>query len=389
LFQVKLLRHRLSSILYYIILQPYIKEYRINVEKPQSHTIFKSLCFIVESVTKGYCLGIESTADDFGVGIVSLNGEVLANINDTYFPEKGGIHPREAARHHANVAGKVIAEALKKSKINLKELSMIAFSQGPGLGPCLRTGATAARALASYLSLPLVGVNHCVAHIEIGKLTTEVKDPVTLYVSGGNTIISAYEANRYRVFGETLDIAVGNCLDTFLREANVKPEGGNAPGQKVEELAAKSKKFIQLPYVVKGMDLSFSGLLTASVNLLREKKFSLEDVCFSFQETAFSMLTEVTERALAHTEKGEVLLTGGVAANKRLQFMLRTMAEEHDAKFFVVPRGFSADNGAMIAWTGILSFKHGIIVPVEKSFVKLKWRLDEVEVPWVENQHAD
>jgi len=340
-------------------------------------------------VTKGYCLGIESTADDFGVGIVSIKGEVLANINDTYIPEKGGIHPREAARHHANIAGKVIAEALKKSKISLNELSIIAFSQGPGLGPCLRTGATAARALASYLSLPLVGVNHCVAHIEIGKLTTSARDPVTLYVSGGNTIISAYEANRYRVFGETLDIAVGNCLDVFVREAGLKPEGGKAPGQIVEELAAKGKMFIQLPYIVKGMDLSFSGLLTAAFNLLREKKFRLEDVCFSFQETAFSMLTEVTERALAHTEKNEVLLTGGVAANKRLQSMLKTMTEEHDAKFSTVPREFSADNGAMIAWTGVLCYKYSITVPVEKSFVKLKWRLDEVEVPWVENKHAD
>ena len=338
---------------------------------------------------KGYCLGIESTADDFGVGIVSLKGEILANVNHSYTPEKGGIHPREAARHHANVAGKVITEALKKSKISLNELSMIAFSQGPGLGPCLRTGATAARALASYLNLPLVGVNHCVAHIEIGKLATGARDPVTLYVSGGNTIVSAYEANRYRVFGETLDIAVGNCLDVFAREAGLKLEGGKAPGLLVEEMAAKGKTFISLPYTVKGMDLSFSGLLTAAISLLRKRKNRLEDICFSFQETAFSMLSEVTERALAHTEKSEVLLTGGVAANRRLQSMLKTMAEEHDARFSVVPREYSADNGAMIAWTGVLCYKHGISVPVEKSFVKLKWRLDEVEVPWVENRDVD
>jgi N6-L-threonylcarbamoyladenine synthase/protein kinase Bud32 len=344
------------------------------------------LQLIIGFVAKSYCLGIESTADDFGAGVVSLDGEILANVNDTYFPEQGGIHPREAARHHANIAGKVIAEALKKVKIGLNELAVIAFSQGPGLGPCLRTGATAARALASYLKLPLVGVNHCVAHIEIGKLTTGARDPVTLYVSGGNTIVSAYEANRYRVFGETLDIAVGNCLDVFVREAGLKVEGGKAPGRIVEEMAAKGKKFTSLPYTVKGMDLSFSGLLTAAVSLLREKRVGLEDICFSFQETAFSMLTEVTERALAHTEKSEVLLTGGVAANRRLQSMLRIMVEEHDAKFSVVPREYSADNGAMIAWTGILSFRHGFFVPIKKSFVKLKWRLDNVEVPWVENQ---
>jgi universal protein Kae1 len=360
----------------------------IEVICPEKHTL-KSFHFIVDSMRKGYCLGIESTADDFGVGIVSFEGEVLANVNDAYTPEKGGIHPREAARHHAKVAGSLLSKALKKSRLKISNLNAVAFSQGPGLGPCLRTGATAARALASYLNLPLVGVNHCVAHIEIGKLTSGAKDPVTLYVSGGNTIVSAFEANRYRVFGETLDIAVGNCLDVFAREAGLKPVKGKAMGRMVEELAAQGGTFIPLPYTVKGMDLSFSGLLTAAVSLLHEGRYRLEDVCFSFQETAFSMLTEVTERALAHTEKQEVLLTGGVAANKRLQSMLRIMAEDHDAKFCAVPKEYSPDNGAMIAWTGVLCFKCGTTVPVEKSFVKLKWRLDEVEVPWVGKAHAD
>ena len=119
---------------------------------------------------EAYCLGVESTADDFGVGITTFKGEILANASSGYIPEKGGIHPREAARHHADVAGKVLGEALSKADLKPKDLAIIAFSQGPGLGPCLRTGATVARALASYLDVPLVGVNHSVAHIEIGKL---------------------------------------------------------------------------------------------------------------------------------------------------------------------------------------------------------------------------
>ncbi|MEM2914686.1 MAG: KEOPS complex N(6)-L-threonylcarbamoyladenine synthase Kae1 [Candidatus Bathyarchaeia archaeon] len=334
---------------------------------------------------KGYCLGIESTADDFGVGIVTFDGEILANVNSAYISEKGGIHPREAARHHAMVAGKTLAEAFKKAKIEPEELNVIAFSQGPGLGPCLRTGATAARALASYLNVPLVGVNHCIAHVEIGKKISEAKDPVVLYVSGGNTIVTAFEAKRYRVFGETLDIAVGNCLDVFAREAGLKPKDGKPLGAIVEELAAEGEIFIPLPYTVKGMDLSFSGLLTAAVTLLQSGKHRLKDICFSFQETIFSMLTEITERALAHTEKPEVLLTGGVAANKRLQTMLKNMAEEHDARFCAVPKEYAVDNGAMIAWTGVLHYKHKMTVLIEESFVKLKWRLDEVEVPWIEN----
>lgn len=332
---------------------------------------------------ESYCLGIESTADDFSVGISTFEGEILANIISAYMPPEGGIHPREAARHHAEVASKVLEEAFQKAEIKPKNLSVVAFAQGPGLGPCLRTGATVARALASYLEVPIVGVNHSVAHIEIGKLKTGAKDPVTLYVSGGNTIVAAFDSGRYRVFGETLDIALGNCLDVFAREAGLRQRAGEPFGAIVEKLASKGEKFIPLPHTVKGMDMSFSGLLTATISLLKKGKNKLEDLCFSLQETAFSMVTEVTERALAHTEKREVLLTGGVAANKRFQEMVNYIAEEHNARFCVVPSEFAIDNGAMIAWTGVLAFTHGIVTPIGESFVKLRWRLEEVEVPWV------
>ncbi len=331
-----------------------------------------------------YCLGIESTADDFSVGISTFDGNILANIIDAYVPPEGGIHPREAARHHSEVAGNVLERAFDKSGIKSKDLSVIAFSQGPGLGPCLRTGATVARALASYLDVVLVGINHCVAHIEIGKLTTRVKNPVTLYVSGGNTMVAAYDSGRYRVFGETLDIALGNCLDVFAREAGLRQKIGMPFGAVVEKLASSGKQLIPLPFTVKGMDLSLSGLLTAAVTLLRKEEYKLEDLCYSLQETAFSMVAEVTERAVAHTGKKEVLLTGGVAANKRLQSMIRAIAEEHDAKFDVVPSEYAVDNGAMVAWTGVLAFKHGLVTPIEKSYVRLRWRLEEVEVPWMQ-----
>jgi len=329
------------------------------------------------------CLGVESTADDFGVGISTFKGEILANASSSYIPIEGGIHPREAARHHAEVADRVLDEALSGAGIKPRDLAIIAFSQGPGLGPCLRTGATVARALASYLCVPLVGVNHSIAHIEIGKLKTAARDPVTLYVSGGNTIVSAFDSGRYRVFGETLDIALGNCLDVFAREAGLKHKKGVPLGAALEQLAANGKKLLSLPYTVKGMDISLSGLLTAATNLLHKGECKLEDLCYSLQENAFSMVAEVTERALAHTEKKEVLLTGGVAANKRLQSMLKVIAEEHDAKFNVVPKDFATDNGAMIAWTGVLAYTHGVVTPIDESFVKLRWRLEKVDVPWV------
>ena len=328
------------------------------------------------------CLGIEATADDFGVGILDFEGKVLSNVVDAFVPESGGIHPREAARHHARVAGQVISTAIQQAKIQPEDIAIVAFSQGPGLGPCLRTGATAARALAAYIGVPLVGVNHCVAHIEIGKLATKAKDPVTLYVSGGNTLVSAFDAGRYRVFGETLDIAVGNCLDVFAREVGLRRDG--VPfGAVVEKLGRKGRNFLDLPYSVKGMDLSFSGLLTAAITLYRTGKHDLEDLCYSLQETVFSMLAEVTERALAHVEKREVLLTGGVAANERLQEMLKAVADEHDSLFCGVPKEYALDNGAMIAWTGILKYGAGVTTPLVDSFVRLKWRLDDEDALWV------
>jgi len=323
------------------------------------------------------CLGIEGTAHTFGVGIVNSAGKILANVYRTYVPEKGGIHPREAAQFHAANARAVLDEALKSAKVGLEEIDLIAFSQGPGLGPVLRTAATAARALAVWLDVPIVGVNHCVAHVEIGRLTEGAKDPVTLYVSGGNTQVIAFDAGRYRVFGETIDIPIGNCIDVFAREVGLRHPGG----PNVERLALEGKKYIPLSYVVKGMDLSFSGLMTEAIRKYRAGA-NINDICYSLQETAFAALVEVTERAVAHTEKKEVMLTGGVAANRRLREMIKSMAAEHRARFFVPPMELCGDQGAMIAWNGILAYKSGFRQRVKDTEVRQRWRTDEVDVTW-------
>ena len=323
------------------------------------------------------CLGIEGTAHTFGVGIVNSKGKVLANAARTYVPERGGIHPREAAQFHAANARAALDGALQRAKVGLKDIDLVAFSAGPGLGPCLRTAATAARALTSWLEVPIVSVNHCIAHVEIGRLTEDAEDPVTLYVSGGNTQVIAFDAGRYRVFGETLDIPVGNCLDVFAREVGLPHPGG----PRVERLAQGGKNYIPLPYVVKGMDLSFSGLMTEAVRRYHAGA-DLKDLCFSLQETAFAALVEVTERAVAHTEKREVMLTGGVAANQRLREMLKLMAGEQGAKFFVPLMELCADNGAMIAWTGILAYRHGVRQNIGDTVVNQRWRVDEVNIPW-------
>jgi len=323
------------------------------------------------------CLGIEGTAHTFGIGLMNSRGKILANCWKTYIPESGGIHPREAARFHAQNAGKVIEEAMRIAGISPQDLDLIAFSQGPGLGPVLRTAATVARALAAWLEIPIIGVNHCIAHVEIGRLVGKAKDPLTVYVSGGNTQVIAFASGRYRIFGETLDIPLGNCLDVFAREVGIPHPGG----PKIEKLAKKGKKYLHLPYAVKGMDLSFSGILSEAIRLV-ESGERLEDVAYSLQETTFAALVEVSERALAHTEKKELMLTGGVAANKRLREMLSLMAKEHGAKFVVPPAELCQDNGVMIAWTGLLAYKSGCRQRLEETQVKQRWRTDEVEVTW-------
>ncbi|MDL2246722.1 bifunctional N(6)-L-threonylcarbamoyladenine synthase/serine/threonine protein kinase, partial [Methanobrevibacter sp. OttesenSCG-928-K11] len=312
-------------------------------------------------------------------GIVNFEGEVLAMAGKQLFPEKGGIHPRIAAEHHSEWIPKLIPQALNEANLTFKDIDLISFSQGPGLGPALRAVATSARTLALSLNKPLVGVNHCIGHIEIGKLDTNAQNPVSLYVSGGNSQVIAYEENKYRIFGETLDIAIGNCLDHFGRET-----GLGHPGGPVIEKLAKNGNYIDLPYTVKGMDFSFSGLLSQSLRLYKNKK-PIEDICYSLQETAFSMLVEVTERALSHTQKDEVMLCGGVSANNRLREMLKIMAEEHGAKFYMPEMKYCGDNGAMIAWLGILIYNHFGPLDINESKIIQKFRTDEVTIPWVKN----
>ena len=322
-------------------------------------------------------LGIEGTAHTLGVGIVDSERKVLANVLDMYRPPEGGLHPREAANHHADVVSPLILKALEEAKVSMKEIDVISFSKGPGLGPCLRVAATAARSLSLLLNRPIIGVNHCVAHVEIGRATTGCRDPALLYASGGNTQVIAFANGKYRIFGETLDVGIGNMLDKLGRELGL----GYYAGPAIEKLAKEGDKLLELPYSVKGMDISFSGIMTAAL-ALKKKGLRLEDIAFSIQETCFAMLAEVTERAMAHVGKDEVLLGGGVAQNMRLREMIAEMAKERGAEMFVPDRRLCMDNGAMIAWLGNLMYSSGVRMSIDDTTVEQRFRTDEVDVTW-------
>src|SRR3989338_982758 len=227
-------------------------------------------------------LGIESTAHTFGIGIVK-NGKILSNVKHTYTTESGGIIPTEAAKHHELHKNEIYFEALDKANVKESEINAIAFSQGPGLAPCLLEGMKFAKELIKKLNISLIPVNHCVAHLEIGKLT-KTKDPVLLYASGANTQVIAYASGKYRVFGETLDIGVGNFIDKVARHFKL----GFPGGPKIEELA-RTGRYIEIPYSIKGMDVSFSGIQTRLQQLFDSGE-KIANLAFSLQENAFAML---------------------------------------------------------------------------------------------------
>jgi N6-L-threonylcarbamoyladenine synthase len=323
------------------------------------------------------CLGIEGTAHTVGIGIVDDEAHVLAEASDMFRPERGGIHPREAANHHAEFVPVLIQKALEDAHLEPRDIDIVSFSQGPGLGPCLRTVATAARALSVSANIPIIGVNHCVSHIEIGRLFTGASDPLMLYVSGGNTQVVAYSKGRYRVFGETMDIGVGNMIDKFGIMAGL----GFYAGPLVERLAEKGSRLLDLPYSVKGMDVAFSGILTALRQYMKDGA-SIEDMCYSLQEICFAMLCEITERAIAHSGKKEVLLAGGVARNRRLSNMLSVMASERGITLLEPPAKYLVDNGVMIAWCGLLAYRSGQRMTIEQTKVNQRYRTDMAPVTW-------
>lgn len=352
--------------------------------------------------TKIISLGIEGSANKIGVGIVGEDGHIYSNPRFTFITPPGtGFMPKETAEHHRTKVLGLIKAALEEAKMTFDDISVISYTKGPGMAQPLSVGALVARTLSQLYNKPIIGVNHCIGHIEMGRVVTQANNPTILYVSGGNTQVIAYSQKRYRIFGETIDIAVGNCLDRFARIIGLSNDP--SPGHNIEEMAKLGKNYIELPYIVKGMDVSFSGILSYIEELVTGKKnsqtkkqqedevgkseavtYSKEDLCYSLQETLFAMLVETTERAMAHCNSKEVLLVGGVGCNVRLQQMMGIMAAERGGSVCAMDDRYCIDNGAMIAYAGLLEYQHHGEKGMELSDCTFtqRFRTDEVEVIW-------
>ena len=322
-------------------------------------------------------LGIESSAHTLGIGIAD-SGKIVANAKRMYNVGDRGMIPSKVADFHAKNIGRLLKEAFLHCGLGIEDIDAIGYTKGPGIGSCLRIGQLAARALSEKYGLPLFNVNHAVAHIEITKHMFRLLDPLVLYVSGGNSQILAIEKEPYRhyhVYGETFDIGVGNMLDSFARSAGLDPAWGSSVAR-----AAEGGSYIEMPYTVKGMDFTFTGLLTNAIKALKTR--NVKDVAYSLQETAFAMLCEATERALLLKNKKELALCGGVAQSKRLRQMLGMMAESHKTRFCSAPDEFNADNGAMIALVAEKMFKAGMNSRMERCTINQRYRIDSVKIGW-------
>jgi N6-L-threonylcarbamoyladenine synthase len=352
-----------------------------------------------------YVLGIEGSANKVGVGVLMYDPgrreyQILANPRKTYIAPTGhGFLPKETAWHHQMHIVALIRSALNEAfttnnnNENTQQqvyqpeqlISAICFTKGPGMGAPLQSCAVAARTLSLLWNVPLIAVNHCVGHIEMGRMVCQSRNPVVLYVSGGNTQVIAYSDQRYRIFGETIDIAIGNCLDRFARCIGLSNDP--SPGYNIEQEAKKEgAQFLELPYVVKGMDVSFSGILTSVETIaktkLKQNTITKADLCYSLQETLFAMLVEITERAMAHTGQNEVLIVGGVGCNKRLQEMMELMAEDRNGKVCAMDHRYCIDNGAMIAQAGILALQYGVKTEMQDTWCTQRFRTDQVKTVW-------
>ena len=324
-------------------------------------------------------LGIEGTAWAASAAVFDAERDSVFIETDAYQPAEGGINPQEAAEHMRTAIPTVVETVLdhvRETGDPADELDAIAFSRGPGLGPCLRIVATAARALAGSLDCPLVGVNHMVAHLEIGRHRSGFDSPVCLNASGANAHLLGFRNGRYRVLGETMDTGVGNAIDKFTRHV-----GWQHPGGPKVEAHAKDGEYVERPDVVKGMDFSFSGIMSAAKQAFDDGT-PIEDVCCGLQETIFAMLTEVSERALSLTGSDELVLGGGVGQNERLREMLDTMCDERGAAFYAPESRFLRDNAGMIAVLGAKMLAAGDTLDIADSRVLPNYRPDEVPVTW-------
>jgi N6-L-threonylcarbamoyladenine synthase len=316
-----------------------------------------------------YVLGIETSCDETAAAVVKNGKEILSNIVASQMESHkrfGGVVPEIASRHHVEQITLVIEEALNKAGVSFSQLHAIAVTKGPGLVGALLIGVNAAKALSFAYNIPLVGVHHIAGHIYANRLVTEMKFPLlSLVVSGGHTeLVYMEEHGKFQVIGETRDDAAGEAYDKVARALNLPYPGG----PHIDRLALEGKATIDLPraWLEEGSyDFSFSGLKSAVLNTLhnakqRGEEIDPRDMAASFQASVIDVLVTKTIQAAKEYHVRQVLLAGGVAANRGLRAELqKQMAKLDNVELVIPPLSLCTDNAAMIAAAGTVLYTQG------------------------------
>ena len=314
-------------------------------------------------------MAIETSCDETSVAIVRDGYEVLSNVvlsQIDIHKKYGGVVPEIASRHHVNNITIVIDEALKKANLKKDDIDAVAVTYGPGLKSALLVGVEAAKAISYVLEIPLIPVHHLAGHIYANRLVETLKFPlIALVVSGGHTeLVLMKEDYSFKIVGETFDDAVGECYDKVARVLNVGYPGGPV----IDKLAQSGVPTYELPLPLNddSLNYSFSGLKSAVINLahnLEQRKEAIisENLAASFQKVVVEVLVDKTIRAAKKYNAKQILLAGGVAANKSLRETLKLEAEKLDqVEVLIPPISYCTDNAAMIGAAAYFAYQKGI-----------------------------
>ena len=321
-------------------------------------------------MTDFYTMGIETSCDDSCVAILKNDRELLVNLISSQIDIHtlfGGVVPEIASRKHLEAINPLIEKALDDANLSYDDIDLISVTKGPGLMGSLLVGISAAKALSLATNTPMIGANHMQGHICANYIAHKDLEPpfITLVVSGGHTyLVKVNSYTDYEVVGKTRDDAAGESFDKVARKMGL----GYPGGPKIDKLAKEGNKdAIDFPRVrleKDSYDFSFSGLKTAVLNYMNQEEqkgneINKADLAASFQEAEVDVLVEKSMRLLKETGYDKFALSGGVAANSRLQERMRVECEKENIKFYYPPIKLCTDNAAMIAMAGYLNYKAG------------------------------
>ncbi len=333
-------------------------------------------------------LGIESSCDETGIALYQLGRGLLAHALHTQVAmhsEYGGVVPELASRDHVRRAVPLIRQVMKQANVGLDQIDGIAYTQGPGLGGALLVGASIANSLGFALDIPTIGIHHLEGHL----LSPLLSDPapefpfVALLVSGGHTQLMRVEGiGQYELLGETVDDAAGEAFDKSAKLLGLGYPGGPALA-KLAQSGNPGKYKLPRPMLhSNSLDFSFSGLKTAVLTLVRQNDLSEQvraDIACATQEAIIDVLAHKARAALAQTGLTQLVVAGGVGANRLLRDRLTRDIEKRGGRVFYPELEFCTDNGAMIAYAGALRLAENQGSKDYRFDVRPRWNLQEIE----------